>query len=187
MRTILLPAFFISVCISCACNNAADSNGQPKNDSQDVKFTPPVIVKDTVNHPRPVSASGDGSLHLTAENGKAVGPEIKYMPEWNAFGWFTAKDRVEWEVNVPKAGIYDVEMEWSVDDKEAGKEFYLEAGKVVMTGTVGKTGSWETFSIEKVGQIILPEGKQFLVFRSKTDFNEGALLDLRALKLIPVN
>ena len=131
-----------------------------------------------------VSGKDQHVILLTAENGKPVGPEIKYMKEWKAFGWFTAKDRVEWEVDVEEAGDYDVFMEWSVDDKEAGKEFILQSNNDQLIGTVGRTGSWETFKTEKVGTITLEKGDQKIIFRSRSDFNEGALLDLRQLRLV---
>jgi hypothetical protein len=41
------------------------------------------------------TASTPEVVHLTAENGKPLGPEIKYMPEWKAFGWLKAKYSVE--------------------------------------------------------------------------------------------
>jgi hypothetical protein len=136
--------------------------------------------------PRVVEAGVDGRLRLTAENGVPIGPEIKYMPEWKAFGWFTAADRVEWEVNVPKGGDYAMELEWSVSDEEAGKVFLFRAGSAQLTGTVAKSGSWETFKKETVGRLPLTEGLQKVVFQSQTQFEKGALLDLRALTLVPV-
>jgi hypothetical protein len=129
------------------------------------------------------SSSTPVTLHLTAENGKALGPEIKYMPEWKAFGWFTAKDSVEWDVDVPAAGEYNVQMEWSVSDEDAGKEFILIADKDQLTGIVDKSGSWETYKTKYVGTINLEKGKQKLIFRSNTKFDKGAILDLRGLKL----
>lgn len=131
-----------------------------------------------------VSGKEEYSILLTAENGKPIGPEIKYMKEFKAFGWFTAKDRVEWEVDVERAGEYDVFMEWSVDDKEAGKQFLLETKNDQLIGDVKKTGSWETFKTENVGKVDLDKGEQKVIFRSNSDFKEGALLDLRQLRLV---
>jgi hypothetical protein len=129
------------------------------------------------------TASTPEVVHLTAENGKPLGPEIKYMPEWKAFGWFTAKDSVEWEADIPAAGEYNVQMEWSVSDEDAGKEFILIADKDQLTGIVDKSGSWETYKTKDVGSINLEQGKQKFIFRSNTKFDEGAILDLRSLKL----
>lgn len=122
---------------------------------------------------------------LTAETGKGEGPAIKYMPEWRAFGWFTSSDSVLWDVNVSNAGNYDVIMEWSVDDAEAGKEFVLSSGADQLTGTVGKSGSWEVYKTENIGTIKLDKGRQTIIFKSAREFSkDSALLDLRNLKFV---
>lgn len=142
-------------------------------------------ARDTINIPEMVGTNGEGKLVLTANTGKGIGPKIQYMPEWKAFGWFTAADRVEWDVDVAKAGKYEIRMEWSVDDKEAGKPFIVEAGGTKNAGKVEKTGSWETFRKKTVGHMQLSSGKQKLVFRPASQFKEGALLDLRGIELVP--
>jgi len=136
-----------------------------------------------VNRPQIVQTDADGSLRLTARKGYANGPEIKYMPEWAAFGWFTSEDRVDWHVDVEKAGNYEVILEWSVSDEEAGKEFLLKAKGQKLTGIVAPSGSWETFRTEKVGSINLKEGRQKIMFGPNKHFDKGALLDLREIKL----
>ncbi len=138
-----------------------------------------------LNIPQIVRVSKDGNLKLTAEKGMGIGPDIKYMPDWNAFGWFTAKDRVEWDVVLHKADRYEVWMEWSVSDEESGKEFVLEAGENKIKGKVGKSGSWETFKKVSLGQIKLEEGYNKIVFKPSDEFKGEALLDLRELILIP--
>lgn len=141
---------------------------------------------DTVNKPVLVRSDTDGALRLTAGNGKAIGPDIKYMPEWKAFGWFTAADRVEWDVDVEKTGEYKAQLEWSVSDEEAGKEFLLETKDQKLTGIIAPSGSWETFKTENIGNIKLVAGRQKIVFKSNKQFDKGAILDFREVKLIPL-
>jgi len=62
----------------------------------------------------------------------------------------------------------------------------LESKDKQLTGVVGKTGSWETFKNENISKIKLSEGAQKIIFRSKTQANTGALLDLRQIKLVAV-
>ena len=143
----------------------------------------PMSKIDTTSKPKPVQPETDGTLRLSARNGKAIGPNIKYMPEWWAFGWFTAADRVEWEVDVEVAGEYDAMLVWSVSDEESGKEFLLEAGKQKLIGTIDPSGSWETFKSKNVGSIKLKAGRQKIIFRSNKPSDKGALLDLREIKL----
>lgn len=142
--------------------------------------------QDSINIPRITYAGGYGELVLEAINAKAIGPDIQYMPEWEAFGWFTGKDRVEWEMEVKQPGLYRVELEWSVSDQESGKDFILQTGREQLMGTVDKTGSWETFKKATIGQIYLKKGYQKIVFRPVKDFTEGALLDLRRVTLTPL-
>ena len=140
---------------------------------------------DTVNHPEVVRPGPDGTVRLVAETGRAIGPGIKYMPEWKAFGWFTAADRVEWDIEGIKNGRYDVYLEWSVSDEEAGKPFVLQIGNQKLAGQVGKTGSWETFKTQKIGTISLTADRQKIIFKPDSKFEKGALLDLREVTLIP--
>ena len=177
----------IAACLLFSCNDETKKNTDaPNPDTVQDSIEKKVMDSDTVNRPELVTAQSDNSLLLTAENGKPIGPSIKYMPEWRAFGWFTTADSVEWEVDVRHPGEYEVQLNWSVSDEEAGKEFLLEAKDKQLTGVVGKTGSWETFKKENVGKIILSEGYQKVVFRSKTKVEKGALLDLRQIKLVAV-
>ncbi|MHA8088088.1 carbohydrate-binding protein [Aquirufa sp. Wall-65K1] len=136
-----------------------------------------------VNRPARVQKNGQGIYLLSAAKGKAIGPDIKFMPEYQAFGWFTAKDRVEWEVDIQKEGDYQVEIEYSVDNAEAGKEFVLSSPHAQLVSKVLPSGSWETYKTLKPGKIHLKQGIQKIIFKSKTQFKEGAVLDLRAVIL----
>jgi neutral ceramidase len=144
------------------------------------------IERDTLNHQVLIESNKDGVFHLTAALAQAVGPAIKYMPEWGAFGWFTTEDQVEWTVNLEKTGKYEVFLKWSVSDDEAGKSFVLESGNKKVKGRVGKTGSWFTYSKRKVGVINLSAGQQKMVFKSNAKSEKGAMLDLAEVTLIYV-
>lgn len=152
----------------------------------DLRVKPPTDPI-SVNKPSMILPDENGVLVLSAEKGKAIGPDIKYMPEWKAFGWFRNKDKVEWEIAPREEKEYAVILEWSVSDEEAGKTFVLESSKDKLIGEVGKSGSWETFAIERVGTIKVKAGKQKIVFKPYKDFAaKNALLDLRKITLVPV-
>ena len=145
------------------------------------------MAADAAPKPSLVRLEKNGTLRLSAEKGKAIGPEIKYMPEWRAYGWFTAADRVEWQVQVPETGIYQVSIEYSVDNLEAGKQFILFSSSANLKGIVARSGSWETYKVVKVGTIKLNKGVQKITFKSQTKFAKGAILDLREIRLSQVN
>ena len=144
------------------------------------------IVANAAPNPSLVRVEKKGTLRLSAEKGKAIGPEIKYMPEWRAYGWFTAADRVEWQVQVPESGPYEVSIEYSVDNLEAGKQFILFSSTANLKGIVARSGSWETYKLVKVGSIKLSKGIQKITFKSHTKFAKGAILDLREIRLVKV-
>ena len=135
------------------------------------------------NHQELIQQDNDGTYILPASLAESIGPNIKYMPEWKAFGWFTTADRAEWNVNIDKTGKYDVYIDWSVSDSEAGKSFVVDAGKKKIKGKAGKTGSWFTYRMEKIGTVRLSAGTQKLVLKSNSKSEKGAMFDLREIKL----
>jgi hypothetical protein len=139
--------------------------------------------RDSVNHQQLIKED-DGTYHLTAAKAAGIGPEIKYMPEWKAFGWFTTADKTEWNVDIEKAGKYDVYLDWAVSDSEAGKAFVFTSGSKKIKGKIGKTGSWFTYRTEKIGTLHLNAGTQKMVFASNATSQKGAMLDLREVKLV---
>ena len=143
-------------------------------------------IRPMENQPELAKTETDGSIHLRGETARASGPDIKYMPEWKAWGWFTALDKVEWDVEAKDSGKFDVYLDWSVSDDSAGKPFLFEVGGQRLTGNVGKSGSWFTYRYEKIGRIRLPAGNHKAVFTGASKSTKGALLDFRTLKLVPV-
>jgi peptidoglycan-N-acetylglucosamine deacetylase len=144
-----------------------------------------VVMADTTNKPQPVKVNMNGDYSLKAFYGKGLGPAIKYMPEWEAFGWFTAEDSVVWDVDIKEEGVYDVYLTWSVSDEEAGKKFTFNIGDQAISGVVSKSGSWETFKSDLIGSVRLREGQKKAVFKPFEKFTGEALLDLRELRLVP--
>lgn len=138
------------------------------------------------NYQELVEGNADGTFDLVAAKAKADGPNIKYMPEWKAFGWFTTVDQAEWKVNIQKTGKYEVYLKYSVSDDEAGKSFVFESGKRKIKGKIGKTGSWYTYTTKKIGVINLSAGTQKMVFKSNSSSETGAILDLAAMTLVPL-
>ena len=141
-----------------------------------------------VNRPALVQPDEKNVLVLSAENGKGIGPDIKYMPEWRAFGWFQQKDKVEWDVNPTEEKEYIVVMEWSVADDHSRQPFILESASGIITGNVGKSGSWESFTSAPIGKLKLKAGKQKITFKPGKNFDaKKAVADLKKIALVPVD
>ena len=134
--------------------------------------------------PRKVAAAADGSLVLPARHARLTGPSLAFMPEWDALGFWRATDHAEWDVEVAKGGTYDVTLEWSVDEKNAGNPYAVEAGGSRLEGKVGSTKRWDLFRRETVGQVRLDAGAQKVTLKPNGQF-KTALMDLRELRLTP--
>ncbi len=134
--------------------------------------------------PKQIVQGEDGSLVLPVRHARLTGDSLAYMPEWDALGFWRDADHAEWDVEVAKAGTYDVVMEWSVNDENAGNPFVLEAGPHRLEGKVPSTGRWDMYRRQRIGEIQLDAGAQRIAFKPNGKF-ETALMDLRELRLTP--
>jgi putative membrane-bound dehydrogenase-like protein len=137
------------------------------------------------NRPEVVHPEEDGSLRLLAGNCAIYGKTLALEKQYGNLGlWSSPDDRAVWTVRVPKAGKYAVWLDWACADNSAGNTFVLEAGAERLTGKVPGTGTWDTYRYERVGHLTLAAGEQQITFRAAGPIR-GALIDLKAVKLIP--
>ncbi len=129
----------------------------------------------------------EGIIELRASRCRLDGERIEYMPDFDALGWWTSeKDRAQWTVVLDRPGTYRVELEYSVDPKSAGNQWKLMVnGRKALGGKVESTGSWETFATQSLGEVSLPAADNKVVLQSEGPV-EKALLDLRAIRFVPV-
>ena len=153
--------------------------GQPK---------PPAPNLHTLMSAR-VRPGKDGIIELRAKKCRLSGNRIKYMPEWDALGWWLGEeDRAEWTIILDRPGKYQVEWEWSVDPKHAGNPWQLLAnGMPALTGKIQPTKSWEDFQTAKIGQLELAAEDTKIVLKSNGPLKaKTALFDLRLIRLVPM-
>jgi putative heme-binding domain-containing protein len=137
------------------------------------------------NKPETVKPAADGSLKLTAANAGIYGPSLVLEKQYGNLGWWSSPDdRAVWTVAVAKAGRYEVWLDYACDKSAAGNTFVLEAGRAKLTGEVAATGTWEVYKQARVGTLALEAGERQVTMRAAGKIN-GALLDLRAIRLVP--
>lgn len=128
----------------------------------------------------------DGTIILSARKGIGIGPNIKLMPEWEAFGFFRAEDRIEWKISVPSKQRYIIYLDWAAEGSAVGNPFILTIGKKKLEGKNRDTGSWETFKEEPIGELKVKKGVNEVVFRAGEQIKkEGIMLDVRTIRLVP--
>jgi putative membrane-bound dehydrogenase-like protein len=136
----------------------------------------------------PLVAAGDGSFALSAAAASLGGPSLRFQPDENSTlgHWHDVEDRASWTINVPKSGRYAFELDWSVGDSQAGKNFRVVAGDVRLEATVLRTGGWWTYKKRVFGELYLKAGVQELTVEPAGDF-KGALMDIRTARLVPLS
>jgi putative heme-binding domain-containing protein len=147
--------------------------------------TRPIRKKFDGNSPQVVKPEAlRGEFYLLAPDASIYGDTLVFEPKFTNLGyWKSANDRAEWELEVAKAGDYEVTLEYACPPAGGGT-FVLESGGERLTGPVESTGSWERYSSRPIGTIRFAVGKQTVVVRAEGAPRE-ALFDLKAVRLKP--
>lgn len=139
-----------------------------------------------LSHGDPIVPVENGELILGANQGRGVGPTIKYMPEWEAFGFFREGNHIEWEIRVEKTQKYTVYLEWSAEGGVVGNPYVFSIGKRSLEGKNKDSGSWETFIEEPIGVLKIKKGEHKVVFRPGDNIEKGGgMLDVKTIRLVP--
>jgi hypothetical protein len=137
------------------------------------------------NEPRLVKAAGAGVIRLTPQTAEIYGPRIVLEEQYGNLGWWdNPSDHVVWQVEPSKPGKYTVWLDFACDGSSSGNSLTIEDGASRLTVRVPGTGGWETYRRQQVGQIELRAGKQSVTLKPEGKL-DGALIDLRAVELVP--
>jgi putative membrane-bound dehydrogenase-like protein len=150
-----------------------------------VGSTRPVRKTFDGNAPRVVKPEAlRGEFYLLAPDASIYGDTLVFEPKFTNLGyWKSANDRAEWELEVVKAGDYDVTLEYACPPANGGT-FVVESGGERLAGSVESTGSWERYSSKPIGTIRFAAGKQTVVVRTEGS-PRAALFDLKSVRLKP--
>ena len=136
----------------------------------------------------PLIADADGVLWLYARDAALSGKSLRFQPdEHQTLGhWHYPDDTATWTVDVPKAGKYNFELEWSINDNAAINTFQVAAENSSFQAKVLGTGGWWTYKKKVFGQLDLDVGVQEVSVKPIGEF-AGALMDIRAARLLPMD
>ena len=140
--------------------------------------------QDTVPDCRMLVAPIAGVFHLDAAYGKGIGPKIKYMEEWKAFGYFNESERIEWLLDAAQDDLYEVFLEWSAEGSVVGNPYQIIVGNQMLDLQVEDSGSWEVFKRKKIGELHIPEGIHRLTVQPDPEVEKGGYLDVRKIELV---
>jgi putative heme-binding domain-containing protein len=98
--------------------------------------------------------------------------------------WSSPDDHVVWTVAVPRAGAYQVWLQWACAANSAGNHYQIAAAGERIQGKVEGTSSWDNYRRARVGQVRLEAG-QVEVRMEALGPIRGALMDLKEIQLVP--
>ena len=139
------------------------------------------------NLPALVTAAKDGSLNLTPATCEIYGSTIVLEKKYGNLGfWRSADDHVVWDVDVSKAGRYKVQIKYACQNNAAGDRWRLRSADGSLEGVVKGTGTWDNYRTTRAGEIQLSAGRQRITMRAAWEIRGGAMIDLKSVRLAPV-
>ncbi|HEV3005619.1 MAG TPA: sulfatase-like hydrolase/transferase [Pirellulales bacterium] len=136
---------------------------------------------------QPAITPAAGDIRLHAKDARLHARSMRYEPQANknVLGfWTDASDWAEWELDVPVAGNYEVEIQQGCGEGSGGAEVAVEVGGRTLSFTVQATGHFQQMIVRTIGQVELAAGKQTLAVKPRTKPGV-AVMDLRRVVLRP--
>jgi len=138
------------------------------------------------NEPKVTRSQADGSFYLAASDCIIYGTSVVFEPKYGNLGfWQSPEDRAVWELVVPSAGKYHIELDYACPDDTAGNRLISRIDYQVLKSTVKPTGSWDNYRWQSIGIVPIRQGPTQLVVRSDGPIS-GFLFDLRGVRITPV-
>jgi hypothetical protein len=109
---------------------------------------------------------------------KLEGEDVK-----TAVDWRNRRDELEWSLDVPRAGLYEVEMEYASGARDGGGMFRLTVNSRRFTATVVPTRGWDQYQWQAVGRLYLRAGPATAVMQPLFLQPDHALMNLRTVRV----
>lgn len=154
--------------------------------------TPPKLLSEV----GPIEAAGDGSLFLPACMAHTLGEKIRFEPQTfkNTVGyWVGKKDQAAWQLTASRAGTYNVEILQGCGEGQGGSRAKLSVAATGAADAPGalefevmETGHFQNFQWRHLGTVKLANPGVHRLTIEPIDIKHTALVDIRAVQLIPV-
>jgi hypothetical protein len=136
---------------------------------------------------RPEVTPAKGDIRLFAKDARIHAQTMRYEPEpyKNVLGyWTNVNDWAEWTVDVPAAGVYEVEVQQGCGDGSGGAEVAVEVAGTTLRFTVQETGHFQQMIQRTIGTVKLTTGRTTLAVKPQSKPGP-AVMDLRRVVLRP--
>jgi hypothetical protein len=135
----------------------------------------------------PSVRTAERTIRLLARHARTHGRTMRYEPEpfKDTLGyWVDAGDWADWSLDIPKAGVYEVEVLQGCGGGNGGSEVEVRLGGQSLRFTVRETGHFQHFIQVPVGEVTLAAGPHTLELRPLTKA-KAAVMDVRRVVVRP--
>jgi hypothetical protein len=132
----------------------------------------------------------DGQVLLHAKDATIVGVKARYepKPEKNTIGfWTEPKDSARWEFTVHQPGAFDVQVLQGCGTGQGGSNVAVEVAGQSLFFVVQDTGHFQNFTPRIIGRVTLAQNGPHTLKVQPLTKAKAAVMDLRQVRLIPVN
>jgi len=134
---------------------------------------------------RVASADAQGNFLLTPFDAEIYGSTVVIEEKHRNLGWWSsADDVVVWTIDVPKPGKYSLTWTYACDATAAGNRLLVEAAGKALTHRVDRTGGWDDYQVQPIGELELPAGQVRITLKPAAR-PLPALADVKSLVLSP--
>lgn len=138
------------------------------------------------NEPIVVVPDERGRITLAAKTAEIHGGDIIFEGRFANIGyWHGERDHVRWRVRSATPARLDVHLDWACAVESSGNGFRFEGAHPLLRGRVESTGGWDTYRQTRIGTISLEAGEHVFTLRPDGKMTRAALMDLRAVYLVP--
>ena len=141
------------------------------------------LMNQMVAGKKPIVTPADGEIRLQARDARVHGKRLRYEPEpyKNVLGYWTeVDDWADWELNIPEAGTYEIEVQQGCGSGLGGSEVEIRVGGKSVSFIVQETGHFQKMILQTLDIGELPAGPTALEIRPKTKTGV-AIMDIRRI------
>jgi hypothetical protein len=140
--------------------------------------------------PRVIAPAENGVITLPAHDAVTHGENLRYEPQphKNTVGYWSRKDDwCQWHFSAKRAGTYEVWLLQGCGQGQGGSEVALRIGEHEIKFTVEETGHFQNFKNRRMGPVKLDKPGQFTLELRPQTKAAAAVMDVREVRLIPVD
>ena len=149
----------------------------------------PACAADSQTNANRIVQDPSGLITLAASNAVTHGTQLRYEPATNknCLGYWTkVEDWAEWQFEVTKPGLFEIEIWQGCGQGQGGSEVAVEVGDQRFSFIVEDTGHFQNFVPRRVGSVrFTTAGRQTLALKPQRK-QANAIMDIRQVVLRPV-